>query len=785
MCMVEFNQAIEYLQEKIKRTHVNHPNANTGCKILKGYTSKIPDLKYLVAEAVSLMYEHICREKRGSPRGETPLTYTSHAIGRFTANYLEVDLDWRNTVRLGDLFIESFYNSEMIDLFYNERRDGKHLIYPIMERNWEAAIIKGSSKDKPEPISKMMQQWQWKDNKSRLKPAMKGKTAKDSHIIRQHRESPWLKGINKLQQTPWMIDATVLQAIKQNPLQKPDDNVDELVKRQYRSKVYERDQIILKADELVGEEFYQYISADYRGRLYYEEPFLNFQGSDWARGMFKFAESKIMTDDGKKWLAIHTACSFNQSYDIDKIPKWAEADYKSYLKEQDLESISVDKFTLDDRIRWCNHNVDLIFDTAENLTIHEKAEKPISFLAACLEFDKMDEEESKGKAYYSHLPIPIDGSNNGWQHLGAISKDTRTGDLVGLIPTEIQRDFYVQTAKELYQITTDERRKEILDKMPMKHIRKGISKRGSMTRAYSAGADKIAENMWVDCRTEDYHNMYGLTEEDCYGFASDLIKAIDIVCPGPLQTMGYLQDLAQYEIGTRLRFKDGEEAEKEFQALRKELNTLWNEYNSKKSQFPKRSKEVDDWKENNRGWYDLLLEKQYRLQEQISQFETIVVEGNGSPILTWNTPSGYPVEYEAYQVRPVETISTISGYNKYNKKSQVKHVGQETSENPDINKYVCGVSPNYIHSLDASHMTLLINEWAGAFGPIHDSFSTHACDVEDLVAATKRVFIKMYDCPNYFDRIRYQLTCNTDNIEQPQLGTLNVQEVKNSDYFFA
>ena len=207
--------------------------------------------------------------------------------------------------------------------------------------------------------------------------------------------------------------------------------------------------------------------------------------------------------------------------------------------------------------------------------------------------------------------------------------------------------------------------------------------------------------MCVDCRTEDYHNTYGLTEEDCYGFASDLIKAIDIVCPGPLQTMGYLQDLAQYEIGTRLRFKDGEEAEKEFQALRKELNTLWNEYNSKKSQFPKRSKEVEDWKENNRGWYDQLLETQYDLQGQISQFETIVVEGNGSPILTWNTPSGYPVEYEAYQVRPVETISTISGYNKYNKKSQVKHVGQETSENPDINKYVCGVSPNYIHSLDA------------------------------------------------------------------------------------
>ena len=85
--------------------------------------------------------------------------------------------------------------------------------------------------------------------------------------------------------------------------------------------------------------------------------------------------------------------------------------------------------------------------------------------------------------------------------------------------------------------------------MPMKHIRKGISKRGSMTRAYSAGAAKIGENMWFDCKTEDYDEKYGLTEEHCMGFAKLLIKAISNVCPGPLKTMGYLQALAGVAIG--------------------------------------------------------------------------------------------------------------------------------------------------------------------------------------------------------------------------------------------
>ena len=108
----------------------------------------------------------------------------------------------------------------------------------------------------------------------------------------------------------------------------------------------------------------------------------------------------------------------------------------------------------------------------------------------------------------------------------------------------IQYDFYVQTAKELYNLTEDEHLKSILSKMPMEHIRKGISKRGSMTRAYSAGAQKIGENMWFDCKTEDYDELYGLTQADCMALAKILIKAINNVCPGPLKTMGYLQALA-------------------------------------------------------------------------------------------------------------------------------------------------------------------------------------------------------------------------------------------------
>ena len=182
--------------------------------------------------------------------------------------------------------------------------------------------------------------------------------------------------------------------------------------------------------------------------------------------------------------------------------------------------------TLEDRVRWTNENMDWIRDSGTECIVYHEAEKTISFLACCLEWHDYHIAVDSGTVHRTHLPIPIDGSNNGWQHLGAISKDSKTGRLVGLTPVSIQQDFYVQTAKELYNLTTDEHLKSILDSMPMKHIRKGISKRGSMTRAYSAGALKIGENMWFDCRAEDYHEMYGITEEDCMAFAKILVKAI-------------------------------------------------------------------------------------------------------------------------------------------------------------------------------------------------------------------------------------------------------------------
>ena len=86
-----------------------------------------------------------------------------------------------------------------------------------------------------------------------------------------------------------------------------------------------------KASQLIDKTFYQYTECDYRGRIYYTTSFLNFQSNDLARGQMQFANRVKLTEEGLRWLKIHTACSYNKSYSIDKLPDWLTTDYKPYL----------------------------------------------------------------------------------------------------------------------------------------------------------------------------------------------------------------------------------------------------------------------------------------------------------------------------------------------------------------------------------------------------------------------------------------------------------------------
>jgi DNA-directed RNA polymerase len=649
-------------------------------------------------------------------------------IGKAVARLISREpIKLEHQLTIGDLFIEGFVYHGFAELVPPTRRDESYILKATPK--WEELAdipldvvketILGSYKE-PQPINKNMHKM---------------------HDYLYDPEAPYVVAVKNLQNVSWSINTSVLNKVIAPPSEVEENDAKE---QRRRSKVIEHRFITAKAEVLKEWDcFYQSFEIDYRGRIYNTEPFLNYQSSDMAKGLLLFSDPKPINESGKFWLAVHTAACYNQSYNINDIPEWCEEDYKSHLEEEGLEDISVDKMTLNDRVGWTMANWDKIFSYELDL----KAEKPYMFLASCYEWDFVE------RTGMTQLPVAIDGSNNGWQHLGAISKDAHTGELVGLVPSAIQKDFYVQTAKCLIELASkDERLTGLLQSMPMKHIRKGISKRGSMTRAYSAGASKIAENMYFDVRAEEFTDKYGITRKDCDKLAKLLVKAIDQVCPGPLQTMAYLQELAQFQIGKH-ELIGGTRAE--FKLLKDRRRELL-------------SKGVLD---------DDELVELNDVSIQLNSFTYELTYGNGETTIEWDTPSGFRARYENFTTVDFKARARLNG-------KDVKHVLKTPTDRPNIRGFMSGISPNFIHSMDAAHMALVIADWDGAFGAVHDSFATHASDVEDLLQKTKQVFIDMYTNDNFFDTIRQQLTNNTDDVQQPVLGELHIGDINDSEYFF-
>jgi DNA-directed RNA polymerase len=683
-----------------------------GVSLLKEWGDIKPHLEELVYTAYDIITVLVVRTSAGDPAGTAKLTQVSSKIGNSVGQRLFDDiLEWRDAVRLGDLFVEAFLQLGYITVHYPRTRDTSYVVkvtdkwreeFAEIPDTYQRYRLSGTLFEKPAPISGLMQRYDREDALPLRYPIVKNWDYTFSHHFNRIRKLPCIRAANKLQQTAWRINNKVYDAVMAYEIDEVPES--DFEKERLESKKMKLAYVKAKATALKNKTFYCLIDFDYRGRIYYRETMFNFQSSDYERGLFLFDESKEVDATGFKWMCIHAANSFNASYKRSELPSWLTGDYHSYLEEQGLDDISVDKMTLRDRQLWTLNNLGLVESVSEFNALMD-CEKPVAFLAVAHEIVNYMKAEKMGIAYHSSLPVPIDGSNNGWQHLGAISKDTQTGELVGLIPVDIQRDFYVRTAQKLIEITKDEHRSEILDAMPMKKIRKGISKRGSMTRAYSAGAMKIAENMVNDLRKEGYDVDYSISEKDCVGFSRDLIKAIELVCPGPLRTMKFLQHIA-----------------------------------------------------------------------------AAVLE-SGNTHISWYTPSGFFVHYEKFYEKIEKVKGTIVGVGK---RDQVYHVGMSTSDKPDPRGFACGISPNYIHSLDASHMAKVIDRWGGDFGAVHDSFSTHPSDVEELCELTKDVFIEMYDSTNYFDKIEQSIVTKYDvAVEQPALGTLDIQGIKHSDYFFA
>lgn len=98
-------------------------------------------------------------------------------------------------------------------------------------------------------------------------------------------------------------------------------------------------------------------------------------------------------------------------------------------------------------------------------------------------------------------------------------------------------------------------------------------------------------------------------------------------------------------------------------------------------------------------------------------------------------------------------------------------------------KAINGISPNFIHSMDSSHLIKVVNAFNGRILCIHDSFGTHACDVPVLRTELLRQFVDLY--AHYDAKDHFVLSAeNRTEVQLPPHGTLSLEDVLESEFAF-
>jgi DNA-directed RNA polymerase len=148
--------------------------------------------------------------------------------------------------------------------------------------------------------------------------------------------------------------------------------------------------------------------------------------------------------------------------------------------------------------------------------------------------------------------------------------------------------------------------------------------------------------------------------------------------------------------------------------------------------------------------------------------------------MSWITPLGLPIlqPYKAQSGYTVRTILSSVVIAKHADDLPVNRIKQRSA-----------FPPNFVHSLDATHMlltSLRMKEAGLSFAAVHDSYWTHACDVDHMRHKLRESFVELYEQP-ILENLRDSILMRYPNLDIPPLpsrGDLDLKEVINSSYFF-
>ena len=420
--------------------------------------------------------------------------------------------------------------------------------------------------------------------------------------------------------------------------------------------------------------------CDFRGRVYAVPSYLSHMGADFNKGLMTFAAgSPIKRDDDLMWLHIHGANTFGV------------------------------KGTIENRIKWAADNQQQIYEIGKDFKSHldmvDEADETFQFIAYCREVFEIH----NGKKV-THLPVHMDGTNNGLQILGMLTRDTMSCEATNVANLDAPQDIYQIVADTAVYMMKEEVDNPFTKAWVDFGIDRGCAKRPTMTQPY------------------------GSTPHSCRNYVNDWYA--DKVRGGSV---------------------DPFEEDVKFEAVSFLSSKVWSAIN----EVVGRPREAMRW---------------------LQRAARVLVE-NDHP-LYWVTPSGFPC-YQAYKKWEQKAIRTRIG----NKLLRVKF--REDGNELSGQRMAQGISPNFVHSLDASCLHLTVNKCAErlgltSFAMVHDSYGTHSTNCIEMGKMLRETLYEIFSVDQL--DIFKQSVENYSGLELdslPTYGNFNISDVLKSKYVFS
>ncbi|CAH0564781.1 unnamed protein product [Brassicogethes aeneus] len=375
-------------------------------------------------------------------------------------------------------------------------------------------------------------------------------------------------------------------------------------------------------------------NMDFRGRVYPVPPHLNHLGSDLARSMLIFAESRPLGPEGLDWLKVHLI-------------------NLTGLKKRD---------PVTERLKYANEIMHLILDSADKPLTGEqwwvRSDEPWQTLACCLELAEAVRSPNP-EEFRSCFPIHQDGSCNGLQHYAALGRDAAGAYSVNLAPSHVPQDVY----SAVVALVEEQRQKDAESGIEIAQKLEGFVKR------------KVIKQTVMT-------TVYGVTRFGARLQIAKQLKDID--------------DFPKDSVWAASSYLTG----RTFDSLRTMFTS---------------TREIQDW---------------------FTECARLISGVSGQHV-EWVTPLGLPIVQPYIRSRKIQ----MPIYESYQ---------MDTFEKPNVMKQKNAFPPNFIHSLDSSHMMLtsLHCERKGiTFVSVHDCYWTHPSTVHIMNKVCREQFVALHSEP--------------------------------------